>query len=106
VGSVANFLSDVWQSFGAVQSFRLSRLQASATAVRKSFFLCCGEESLRLNCGKDTIIIWLVSLCLSFSMLVVGCFVYLSDPQHSVLEKGQVLSQHPTEQTLFYCLFL
>jgi hypothetical protein len=74
-------------------------LQASATAVRKSF--CCGEESLRLNCGKDKMIIWLASLCLSFSMLVVGCFVYLSDPQHNVLEKGQVLSQQPTEQTPF-----
>jgi hypothetical protein len=57
------------------------------------------RESIRLNCGKDTIIIWLASLCLSFSMLIVACLVYLSDPQHNVLEKGQVLSQQPTEQT-------
>ncbi len=47
--------------------------------VRKSFFLCLWRrESVRLNWNKDTIIIWLASLCLSFSVLVVGClFIFL-----------------------------
>jgi hypothetical protein len=78
----------VCQSFGDGQSFRLSLLQASATAQSGKAYVSVVAKRvyIRLNCGKDTIIIWLASLCLSFSMLVVACLVYLSDPRHNVLE--------------------